>query len=179
MKETHLTFSIGEFLETIQQKAHLLDRFHTIFSGTGSITVFDRGEPSPEALAARPIKLVCRFDSPEKADVFQQFAAEQPFFRDSYISKSWNCGVEFNSISGTKGHGLEFLKAYLGNIHTAVGIGDYENDIPLITHADLGAAVENAIEPLKQQADLIVASNKDAAIRDLIEKLEILPHTKT
>ena len=71
------------------------------------------------------------------------------------------------------------LKNYLPGIHTTVGIGDYENDLSLLAHADIAVAVENAIEPVKLQADMIVASNKEGAIKDLIEKLEIRLRTKS
>lgn len=79
--------------------------------------------------------------------------------------------MEFNAANATKGHALRFIKEYLGNIHTAVGIGDYENDIPLIKMADIGAAVGNAMDCVKRCADLVVKSNKEGAVRDLIEKL--------
>ena len=180
LRETYLHFSISEFLEACKNQMHQMNRLHTISNGTGSIVVFDRENATAEDLATNPIKLVCRFDSPEKADAFQCFAVSHPLFRDTYISKSWSHGVEFNHASSTKGHALDFLKAHLGNIHTTVGIGDYENDLPLIAHADIGVAVANAVAPLKQAADMIVCANQEAAIKDLIKKLDVRlqPHRK-
>ena len=79
--------------------------------------------------------------------------------------------MEFNFRTGTKGQALLFLKEYLGNIHTAIGVGDQGNDMPLLECADIAVAPENATPEIKEKADFIVKHAKDCAIRDLIEKL--------
>ena len=67
---------------------------------------------------------------------------------------------------------MKFIKNYLGNIHTSVGVGDYENDISLLNDADIGVAVGNATDELKKVADIIVKPASEYAIKDLIEILE-------
>ena len=108
----------------------------------------------------------------ELADEFKENVLKLDFFKNSYISKSWNLGVEFNPIDATKGSAVEFIKKHLGNIHTSIGIGDYENDLTLITDSDIGVAVGNAVPTLKKVADFIVKPCEEGAIRDLIEKIE-------
>ena len=127
---------------------------------------------SRKELQAHMLKIVPVFEDVETADAFIRYAQQQDVFQDCYISKSWSVGVEFNSRKGTKGHALDFIKRYLGNIHTAIGIGDYWNDIPLVQHADIGVAVGSAIEPLKQAADWIVNPCQENAVEDLIRRLE-------
>ena len=122
----------------------------------------------------KPLKIVCRFNTMEEADAFKTFAKENPAFKDCYISKSWSVGVELNPLSATKGTAIEFIKNYLGDIHTSVGIGEYENDIPLLLCADIGVCVANGLDAVKSIADRIVKRNDECAVADLIFRLENL-----
>ena len=74
------------------------------------------------------------------------------FFKDTYISRSWGLGVEFNANNGTKGHAKDFIKEHCGAL-ISIGIGDYDNDLTLVQQADLGVAVANAVDELKKSAD--------------------------
>ena len=94
------------------------------------------------------------------------------FFKNTYISNSWDTGVEFNSNEGTKGSAIKFIKDYLGDIHTSIAIGDYENDIPMLKAADIAVCVGDGIEDVKREADLIVKNASEGAVADLIRKLE-------
>lgn len=120
----------------------------------------------------KPIKTVCIFKTPEEADKFKESVLSNPFFSNTCISKSWPVGVEFNSDKSTKGTAIKFIKKYLGDIHTSIGIGDYENDIPLIASADIGVAVGNALDSVKEKADIVVKPASQYAIADLINHIE-------
>lgn len=171
--EKRVSFTLGTLLEAIAPQRDSIERLYAYDSFTGDGLIFDDPASIPEsACPLRPLKIICTFRTPEEADRFQLFAQQLPLSHNSYISKSWAVGVEFNAFDGTKGDALDFIKHYLGNIHTAIGIGDYENDIPLLTHADLGVAVENALPAVKAAADKIVCHAKDYALRELIESLE-------
>ena len=173
LREVRVPFSVGEFLETVADLIPMISKLHLMPGGLDPVEDYLLSDPiPPEVLDFHPAKILCRFDAPEKADAFKDAVVGRPLFRDACVAKSWGLGVEFNAETGSKGYALEFLKAYLPDVHTTVGIGDYENDFSLLAHADLAVAVANAVEPLKQQADLIVASNKESAIQDLIQKLE-------
>jgi hydroxymethylpyrimidine pyrophosphatase-like HAD family hydrolase len=57
----------------------------------------------------------------------------------------------------TKGGGLEEALADLGlSPHSAVGIGDAENDHSLLESCELGIAVANAVDGLKSRADVVL-----------------------
>lgn len=56
----------------------------------------------------------------------------------------------------------------------SVAAGDFMNDTAMIQKANLGAAVANAQESVKQAADLIVCDNNSGAISEIIDYIEKL-----
>ncbi|MCR5429675.1 MAG: HAD family hydrolase [Eubacterium sp.] len=102
-----------------------------------------------------------------KHDLIQKFGDKLQFYR------SWNEGLEYVSLESGKGIAVDYLKKHLkGQIHTTVGVGDYENDITLIEYADIGYAVENSIDEVKKAADRITVKNTENAIAAVIKDLE-------
>lgn len=102
-----------------------------------------------------------------KEDLIQKFGNEMQFYR------SWNEGLEYVSLESGKGIAVDHLKKYLnGQINTTVGVGDYENDITLLEYADIGYAVDNSIESVKEAADRITVKNTEHAIAAVIKDLE-------
>lgn len=86
---------------------------------------------------------------------------------------SWKNGLEIQNINSGKGVAVQYMKDHLdANIHTTVGIGDYENDISLLECADIGFAVSNALNSVKDVADKITVSNDENAIEAVITELE-------
>lgn len=91
------------------------------------------------------------------------------------FTQSWPAGLEMNTLSGGKGNAVKKLREMLGGrevIHTVVCVGDYENDISMIEYADIGYAVENAIDSVKAAADRITVSNREHAIARIIAELD-------
>lgn len=173
LAQRYLSISLGEFLEQIQGFQDSITNLYAYEGFTGDGLIFQDLASIPEAAKnLRPLKLICTFRNAEDADCFQRSAENTRLPEVSYISKSWSVGVEFNPLDGTKGHGLDFIKAYLGDIHTAIGIGDYDNDVTLLTHADLAVAVENAVPAVKAAAQLTVCHASQFALRALIEHLD-------
>lgn len=173
LRELRLDFTLKEFFRRIRPVTGLLNGVYAYDSYTGEgIVLKDLTQLPPYAEDVRSLKLVCTSPTEEMADRFRAFALETPFFETSVISKSWSVGVEFNPKEGTKGHALDFIKESLGNIHTAIGIGDYENDIPLLTHGDIGIAVGNAQPAVKALADRVVCDAREYALRELIGLLD-------
>lgn len=68
---------------------------------------------------------------------------------------------------------MDFIKVGLKDVHTAIGIGDFDNDLKLIEHADIGVAVGNAVDEVKRSADWIVKPYNEGSLKDLIDKLEL------
>jgi hydroxymethylpyrimidine pyrophosphatase-like HAD family hydrolase len=72
-----------------------------------------------------------------------------------------------------KGVGLlQLLKICGFEDKLVVSAGDFYNDIDMLRVADLGAAVENAQDEVKNIADIIVCDNNSGAISDIVELLK-------
>lgn len=172
LKDVRLGFRLQDFLEAIDEKKALVQTVRIYPDLMGEPLVLWDDFILPKVADQPTPKLICTFETPEKAAEFRSFASGLPFLKDSYISQSWPVGVEINAADATKGHALQFIKEYLGDIHTAIGIGDYENDLKLLEMADIGVAVGDGMQILKDAADWVVKPNEECAVRDLIERLE-------
>ena len=172
LREARLSYTIEEFMGAI---GSWKDEFYSVGIYNEVISSNERACDISEYKAfydKNVLKIVCVFDSVQKADEFKEFALNNEFFSNTFVSKSWPVGVEFNPADGTKGDVIKFLKSHIDNIHTTIGVGDFENDITFIKYADIGVATGNAIEPLKNIADLVVCDCKENAIKNLIEIIE-------
>lgn len=70
----------------------------------------------------------------------------------------------------SKASGVRKLKEILGSDDKfIVAAGDYGNDRAMVAEADLGVAVGNALESVKEAADIIVSDNNHSPMREIIE----------
>lgn len=82
---------------------------------------------------------------------------------------------EMLPVGVNKGSGFEQLLHILGKEQLfTVGVGDYNNDLELITQAKLGAAVGSAQEAVKQAADIVLCDNNSGAMAELIDYIDKL-----
>ncbi len=89
------------------------------------------------------------------------------------FNRSWNVGLEAIPKDCGKGVCVELLKKHLGDrARVTVCVGDYENDITMLEKSDIGYAVSNAAESVKQAADRITVSNDQSAIAAIVNDLE-------
>ena len=77
----------------------------------------------------------------------------------------------------SKGHNKGTVLAKLADIlgikmKNTIAIGDYDNDISMISSAGVGVAVSNACNAAKDAADYITVSNEEHAIAKIISDLE-------
>ena len=110
------------------------------------------------------------------AEVILKLQADlkEKFGQSFRFDTSWPEGLEIQAIDSGKGVAVEYMKTHLDtDIHTTIGVGDYENDITLLECADIGYAVDNAIDSVKSIADRVTVSNKDHAIAAIINDIEI------
>ncbi len=85
--------------------------------------------------------------------------------------RSFSSYIEILKEENTKGVAAKFLKE-LTRSRLLVGMGDYENDISLLSEADIGYAVGNAIDSVKAVADRVTARVDECAVARVIEELE-------
>ncbi len=94
------------------------------------------------------------------------FLASQPHLtlnlcESYYYANTW--WLEIMQKDQSKGHALCYLKERY-QADKAIAFGDTAGDIAMIKAADLGIAVANATEPLKQVADLVIESNASHSV---------------
>lgn len=90
------------------------------------------------------------------------------------FARSFSSYLEIMRTEYTKGISAQFLKEKLG-ARILVGMGDYENDIPLFEKCDISFAVANAANSLKKIATYVtMASVEESAAAEVIETLEKL-----
>ncbi len=107
----------------------------------------------------------------EKEACLLRDAIRKEFGKEYDCVRSWNTGVEIMSKSTGKGKSLEIIKKMCG-AKIAIGIGDYENDITLLKSADIGIATGNAIEELKEIADVITVESEQSPVAHVIKNLD-------
>ncbi len=87
-----------------------------------------------------------------------------------YITSSTKGFVEFMARNATKANALEWLCSLLGiDKSQTAACGNADNDADMIKWAGMGAAVQNASPLCTENADLIVASNNDNGVAELID----------
>lgn len=77
-------------------------------------------------------------------------------------------------ISGqNKGTGIDKVMEVLGiDKSLSIAVGDEENDIPMLEQAGVGVATANAIQKLKDSADMVTENdNNGSAVAEVINKL--------
>ena len=79
--------------------------------------------------------------------------------------------VEVSPLYDTKGEALKFIADYYGiPLSSTVAIGDNLNDLSMIETANVGVAVGNAAQGLKEAADAVTVTNNEGAVARIIEK---------
>ena len=88
------------------------------------------------------------------------------------FARSFASYLEIMKTEYTKGISARLLKERLGD-RVLVGMGDYENDIPLFEECDVSFAVANAEESLKRIATHVTgATVRQSAANEVVKTLE-------
>ncbi len=87
------------------------------------------------------------------------------------ITNSSPYNLEINPQGVNKAAGIREVCRLLGiNMSQVVAVGDSLNDLSVIQQAGLGVAMGNAQKTVKQEADVVVASNNEDGIAEVIQK---------
>lgn len=95
-----------------------------------------------------------------------------------HMEKYCNCFIsndeylEFCPKDVNKGMGVQYMAEFLNiPIENTVAVGDARNDISMIQRANVGVAVKNGMQELKQVADYITEHDyRHGAVAEVIEK---------
>ena len=149
--------------------------FHVNTLERSGVYTFDEND-SPEArkafidsFTAPFVKMIAVMHDYNTDETYAE--VKRIFSSEFNITRSWKFGIEFNSLSDSKGRAARWLKEKLG-CHTLICVGDYDNDIDMVEAADIGYAVGNATDSLKAVADRITVDCREGAIAKIIEDLQ-------
>ncbi|WP_127849381.1 sugar-phosphatase [Lacticaseibacillus hulanensis] len=91
------------------------------------------------------------------------------FFDDYYIVNSEPFFLEFMNKAVSKGNAVTALAKYLGyTMDEVMAIGDQANDLPMVEAAGTGVAMGNAIDAVKDAAQVITATNVNDGVAKAI-----------
>lgn len=109
-------------------------------------------------------------DEPELLDAAIPSVPED--YKERYtIVKSAAFFLEIMNKEAQKGTALKRLVEHLELEPSEVmAIGDNENDLSMIKYAGLGVAMDNAIDVVKEHADVITLSNDEHGVAEAIKK---------
>ena len=117
-------------------------------------------------------KVLFMVEADEVEDI-RAIIAQSPYSDSFSYVKSSPWYYEILPAGNTKGEGLLRLADMLGIKHeNTIGMGDNENDLDLIKKSGRGVAVSNAVQLIKDAADIITINDNDNdAVAELIYSL--------
>lgn len=114
-------------------------------------------------------KLFVRTRSMSVAEMLEALTPElNPY---AYITTSGAPFLEITASNVNKGTALERLTAEVNlSAEDSIAFGDNLNDIPMLSWANTGVAMANALPEVKAIADRITGSNEEDGVADYLEK---------
>ena len=163
---------IIEILDKFFVKEGLFERIYAFFKGCDQAKFYTPEEyisVRETFIQSEIYKVVMVASAPEKTLKAQEALQNSGY--DGYIFvRSWEVSLEILKEENGKGYALNRVKEKEG-CHTAIAVGDYENDIQMLQMADIGYAVGNATDRTKKAADIITVPAVEGAIAAIIERL--------
>lgn len=151
------------------QYGHLIDQFKEIGAQIEVVNSFREVE--------EPILKTMIVGEERELDEIERFI--QPTVPHLKVVRSGEESIDIMNAEASKGAALQWLAAdYQVKREDTISIGNYYNDLSMLTYAGLGVAVDNAPDLVKEQADVITHSNEeDGVARFLAEHLLRNVHT--
>lgn len=124
-----------------------------------------------EALSTNKLKVTLNCSDATEGNKLKAFCEALDYPQYTF-ARSFASYLEIMQTEYTKGISAKILKDKLG-ARVLVGMGDYENDIPLFEKCDVSFAVANATDRLKNIATYVTKSAVwESAAAEVIETLE-------
>lgn len=134
------------------------------------IAVTSADDAEAKTIGKSIYKIVFVTNTKDDVKIIKQLAKELD--TEGYaLESSWETSVELLAKENTKGEAVLRLKQITG-ARTLITVGDYENDINMLSAADVSYAVENAADFVKPYATYTTVSVQEGAIAAIITDLE-------
>ena len=89
-----------------------------------------------------------------------------------YMAQSESYIIEIMPQGVNKGYALNMLAKYLKIRRSQIAaFGDNTNDLPLLRAAGTAVAVQNAVDAVKEEADMITEGTRDQGFNEAVKKL--------
>ncbi|WP_438721220.1 HAD family hydrolase [Enterococcus sp. AZ103] len=125
-----------------------------------------------------PIHKLLLIEKPEIINEVFEYLSNLNFPEsDFYLSKDNYLEVTNHKVSKQKAL-LELANYYQVNLLNTMAIGDNFNDIPMLTQAGMGVAMDNAPETVKKSANQITANNNQNGVSQALQKYILTPIQK-
>ncbi|MDF2672511.1 MAG: haloacid dehalogenase-like hydrolase [Clostridiales bacterium] len=150
------------YVEELNEKA----LYFSTFEGVEVIAVGNM----LEFYNTQPISKMLMIEKHEKFTIFKERLLEE---LGQYINATFSLPdfLEAYNINVNKGLILHKVANYYGiKREEVIAIGDGENDIYMIEYAGLGVAMGNAMDSVKNAADIITKSNAEDGVAHVIER---------
>lgn len=173
--ESHLDESIEEAMEYVVHHCPDLITMHLTYSLEETSARYhpEEGMTIREFMDSVPkpwYKVI--FVVPHTQSLQMREKLEEVFGESWNFNRSWPEGIELIPKNSGKGLCVDRLREILGErARVVVAAGDFENDITMMQAADIGYAVENALDSVKEAADRVTVHHEQHAIRAIIEEL--------
>ncbi len=164
----------GKFARKVVRE--VLSRFHgiswVVYSDSGELLA---GIPPEKVPGDRWRKM--RFESADPAEIEACHRMLLENYGHLYnCTRSWYTITEIVDKTASKGNSIALERSYFRERGidplTVCAVGDFENDVELLRHADLSFCPENALPAVKAVSQKIVCHHRDGAVADVIEYLE-------
>ncbi|MEA4914814.1 MAG: HAD family hydrolase [Christensenella sp.] len=124
---------------------------------------------SMEQIHETALKLLIAHTSPD-LDVIQAEVMREAYIDQFSVFRTADWYLEFVTAGVNKGTALEDVRARCGDVKKILAIGDYNNDLEMVSLADIGGAPANAIDEVKAAADIVLtASNNESCVARFLE----------
>lgn len=108
----------------------------------------------------------------EYMETLRNYVKSKPYYNDFQFCQSASFLFEILEFGINKGSALPHLLKHLNGINKTIAIGDNENDIELVTAANVGFAVSDASPLLLKHCKLTTVSQKEHVLADIVERLD-------
>lgn len=165
-----------DFHSEVMMHIYAADTCHIVSSEEkGNPSIFSDHQPAvysglDEVIGSKWLKVLA-YGNQDELKAIENKLFEMGIQGEVHHVYSSDVYLEILPPQATKGFMLEKLRYILDRGIRIYAVGDYMNDLEMIASADVGIAMGNAAQSIKDIADIVTVSNNESAISEIIRNL--------